>query len=106
MGRGIASLATPATLTASILSIERLANASCSNLACLLSATERLAEDDGGDADDLRLLLAPGSSLGGAIAPPRLLHRPERAGPAVRAWRGVAAAALLYLAVPSPAQAG
>ncbi|HTT81168.1 MAG TPA: HipA domain-containing protein [Stellaceae bacterium] len=32
----------------------------------LLSATERLADDDDGNDDDLRLLLAPGSSLGGA----------------------------------------
>jgi hypothetical protein len=31
----------------------------------LLSATERIAEDDDGN-EDLRLLLAPGSSLGGA----------------------------------------
>jgi serine/threonine-protein kinase HipA len=32
----------------------------------LLSATERLADDNDADDDDLRLLLAPGSSLGGA----------------------------------------
>jgi serine/threonine-protein kinase HipA len=32
----------------------------------LLGAAMRLSEDDGGSDDDLRLLLAPGSSLGGA----------------------------------------
>lgn len=35
-------------------------------LPALLGAAMRLSEDDGGSDDDLRLLLAPGSSLGGA----------------------------------------
>ena len=35
-------------------------------LPALLNAAMRLSEDDGGTDDDLRLLLAPGSSLGGA----------------------------------------
>jgi serine/threonine-protein kinase HipA len=35
-------------------------------LPALLNAAMRLSEDDGGSDDDLRLLLAPGSSLGGA----------------------------------------
>ncbi len=35
-------------------------------LPALLGAVMRLSEDDGGTDDDLRLLLAPGSSLGGA----------------------------------------
>lgn len=35
-------------------------------LPALLGAALRLSEDDGGSDDDLRLLLAPGSSLGGA----------------------------------------
>jgi serine/threonine-protein kinase HipA len=35
-------------------------------LPALLGAALRLSEDDGGGDDDLRLLLAPGSSLGGA----------------------------------------
>jgi len=44
-------------------------------LPALLGAAMRLSDDDGGSAEDLRLLLAPGSSLGGARPKASLVDR-------------------------------
>jgi serine/threonine-protein kinase HipA len=44
-------------------------------LPALLSAAMRLSADDGGSDDDLRLLLAPGSSLGGARPKASIIDR-------------------------------
>ena len=44
-------------------------------LPALLGAAMRLSEDDGGSDDDLRLLLAPGSSLGGARPKASVVNR-------------------------------
>ena len=44
-------------------------------LPALLGAAMRLSEDDGGSDEDLRLLLAPGSSLGGARPKASIIDR-------------------------------
>jgi serine/threonine-protein kinase HipA len=44
-------------------------------LPALLGAAMRLSDDDGGSAEDLRLLVAPGSSLGGARPKASLVDR-------------------------------
>lgn len=81
-------------------------------LAALLGAALRLSEDDGGSDDDLRLLLAPGSSLGGARPKASIIDRDGQLTVAkfpqhgdqtrVTLWEAVALAMAAKAGIPTP----
>jgi serine/threonine-protein kinase HipA len=81
-------------------------------LPALLGAAMRLSEDDGGSDDDLRLLLAPGSSLGGARPKASVVDRdgqlviakfPQN-GDLIRVtvWEAVALRLAVQAGIPTP----
>lgn len=81
-------------------------------LPALLGAALRLSEDDGGTDDDLRLLLAPGSSLGGARPKASVIDRGGQLAIAkfpqhgdllpVTLWEGVALTLAAQAGIPTP----
>ncbi|MBV9531175.1 MAG: type II toxin-antitoxin system HipA family toxin [Bradyrhizobium sp.] len=82
-------------------------------LPALLGAAMRLSEDDGGSDDDLRLLLAPGSSLGGARPKASIVDRDGQLAIAkfpqhgdqtrVTLWEAVALTLAKQAGIPTPA---
>lgn len=81
-------------------------------LPALLGAAMRLSEDDGGSDDDLRLLLAPGSSLGGARPKASVIDRDGQLAIAkfpkhddqirVTLWEAVALTLARQAGIPTP----
>ena len=81
-------------------------------LPALLGAAMRLSEDDGGSDDDLRLLLAPGSSLGGARPKASVVDRDGQLAIAkfpqhgdlirVTVWEAVALQLAAQAGIPTP----
>ncbi len=81
-------------------------------LPALLGAAMRLSEDDGGSDDDLRLLLAPGSSLGGARPKASVVDRDGQLAIAkfpqhgdlirVTVWEAVALRLAAQAGIPTP----
>ena len=81
-------------------------------LPVLLGAAMRLSEDDGGSDDDLRLLLAPGSSLGGARPKASIVDRDGQLVVAkfpqhgdlirVTVWEAVALQLAAQAGIPTP----
>jgi serine/threonine-protein kinase HipA len=81
-------------------------------LPALLGAAMRLSEDDGGSDDDLRLLLAPGSSLGGARPKASVVDRDGQLAIAkfpqhgdlirVTVWEAVALQLAAEAGIPTP----
>jgi len=81
-------------------------------LPALLGAAMRLSENDGGSDDDLRLLLAPGSSLGGARPKASVVDRDGQLAVAkfpqhgdlnrVTVWEAVALRLAAYAGIATP----
>lgn len=81
-------------------------------LPALLGAAMRLSDDDGGSDEDLRLLLAPGSSLGGARPKASVVDRDGRLAIAkfpkhddqirVTLWEAVALTLAKQAGIPTP----